>query len=345
MAKKINPTSLKNKAVCVVFSWMKSWGIDVRLPQSPEEGDLVVDGRRVVFVEDRLPGDFDFALSPSAILGSDLQPTLAELHRLTQFLGRGAPEGFRQDTGIKRAHPDDYLGVSMRLTPFGRTPNLPTSEFAKWEKVLKREADRAARRCRSLLYSMGLDRDDLKSIGLVYLSNYLHRHQTLDNDQVNGANLTLSLMQQYGRWADVTIRHLKDVSPTTVGVPINFILGSPCPNSYIDDIYGSNFEASYTFDLENKSPPIEEEPDFNTPEEAARWHHKRAIQEGRYQAKRRKNATAALESGLSELPHDRMVYILNEVAESHFQDTDARDEARRRLRDHQTNCVICLPVS
>jgi hypothetical protein len=350
--RKVNPVQLKNKAVCVVFSWMRAWGIDARLPERPGEGDIVVGGKRIVLQEDRRPGEYDLSISPSAVLGSDLKVTIAELHRLTDFLGKGKPAGFRNVTGKERAKPDDYLGVSMRLTPFGRTPNVPDADLKRWLPTLKRESDRAARRCAGILASMGLDKGDLYNIGLVYLTNYLSRHQTLSNEKVNGANLTLSLIQQYGRWADITIRHLKNVSPVSSGLPLDLLVGAPCAGARIDEgvrhVYAdddsgeSESVMSYTMDFERRDEPEGDEPE-DFPSEEARLKYERSVsmKEGRYLAKRRRNAKAALESGLSEMSHDKMVYVLREVRDSNFHHPEAREEAHRRLDAHSRGCKTC----
>jgi hypothetical protein len=342
MARPVNSINVKNKSVCVVFSWMKAWGIEVRLPERSNEGDLVADGRSVALEEHPSPTS-DLTISLSAVLGPDLQVTLAELHRLTEFLGRGKPAGFRNATGLTRASPDDYLGVSMRLTPFSRTPNIPTADVMKWMPTLKKEADRASRRCSGILFNMGLDKNDLLSIGLVYLSNYLCRHQTPGNEKVTGENLTLSLRQQYGRWADVTIRHLKKVAPISAGFPIDFVMGAPCPNSSLEDAHGTDHEASYVFNPEVSEEEPEEEPEFSSSEEEEKWHRRQANKETRYMSRRRRNAQAALELGLSEMGHDRMVEVLREVQTSEFQHPDARDEAKRRLVKHQAACESCRP--
>ncbi len=348
--RKVNPLQLKNKAVCVVFSWMRAWGINARLPERPGEGDIVVGGVRVALAEGTV--DADLTLSPAAILGSDLHATIAELHRLTKFLGLGAPAGFRNVTGKERAKSDDYLGCSMRLTPFGRTPNIPAADLKRWLPVLKRESDRAARRCAGLLTSMGLDKDDLYDIGLVYLSNYLGRHQTLGNEKINGANLTLSLIQQYGHWANTTIRHLKNVSPVASGLPLDLLVGSPCPGAHVaeqstrvypDDLDGTAENVmSYTMDFEKSPESKDDEPmDFPSEEARAKWEKQKATKHGRYLAKRRRNAKAALEDGLASMPHDRMVYVLSEVRDSNFHHPEAREEAHRRLTAHAGACNTC----
>lgn len=340
MPKQVNPIQVKNKAVCVVFSWMRAWDIEARLPERQSEGDLVVGGKAVTLSES--PTETDLTLSPAAILGADLNATLTELHRLTQFLGRGKPAGFRNVTGMTRASPDDYLGVSMRLTPFGRTPNIPAEDILKWRPVLKREADRAARRCAGILFNMGLDRQDLFNIGLVYLTNFLARHQSLGNEDETGKHLTMSLMQQYGRWANVTIRHLKSVAPVTAGLPIDFVMGSPCPNSSLEDAHGTDREASYTFDPEMSAVEQADEPQFSSVEEEQSWLRRKAMKDGRYHAKRRRNAKAALDLALAEMPHDRMLFVLSEVRDSDFHHPDAREEAQRRIIAHQGECAACV---
>jgi hypothetical protein len=342
MPKKVSPVQLKTRSACVVYSWMRAWNIPVRLPEVHSEGDLVVDDKSVVFREDGERGGFDIALSSSAILGANLNATLAELHRVTDLVGRGRPAGFRNVTGMGRASPSDYLGVSMRLTPFSRAPNIPEEDIVRWRPVLKREADRAARRYAGILFNMGLDRQDMFNIGLVFLVTYLNRHQALGDDRINGAQLTLSLHQRFGRWAAVTVKHLKSVAPITSGLPVDALVGSPCPNSVLEDSHGTDREASYTFSPESlDEPDTDEEPDFTSDEAEQKYLHSKAMKEGRYMAKRRRNAKAALDSMLEEMPHDRMVFVLAEVAESDFQHQDARDEAVRRLCDHKSSCSGC----
>lgn len=361
MAKKANPVQQKQRAVCVVFSWMRAWNIDARLPEAPNEGDLVVCGRQVVLREDRQPGGHDIALAPSAILGSDLKATLAELHRLTERLGYGAPSGFRNVSGTTRANPDDYLGVSMRLTPFGRTPNIPEEDLKKWMPTLKRESDRAARRCGAILANMSLDKEDLKNIGLVYLMNFLSRHAPLGDEKATGKQLTMSLLQEYGRWADVTIRHLKNVSAhVAAGLPLDAIVGAPHPLAHVEgadhesttgrdsERFGElNLVGTYVMDMEGAidaargAPAEDAEPTFASSEEWEKYERRQAMREGRYLAKRRRNAKAALDLALSEMPHDRMVFVLSEVVDSHFQNPEAREEAARRLEEHRETCPQC----
>lgn len=341
MAKQINPVQLKVKATCVVFSWMGAWKLSARLPLVLNEGDFVIENKRIILREDLDSSGYDFALSPSIILGPDLRKTLAELHRLTEFLGHGSPAGFRNVTGTKRASSNDYLGVSMRLTPFGRTPNAPIEDIMKWMPTLKREADRAARRCSGILKNMGLDVNDLRSIGLVYLSNYLNRHQTLDNDKINGANLTLSLVQEFGRWANTTIRYLKNVAPVTAGLPIDYIVGTPCLNSSLQDAVGTDHEANYVFNPDIQNTLVEDEETFSSLQEESDWLRRKAIKDGRYMAKRRRNAKAMLDLALSDMSHDRMVFVLSEVRDSVFQHPDARGEADNRLNSHKKACETC----
>jgi len=341
MARKVNPIQAKNRAICVTYSWLRSWGIDVRAPKDGEEGDLIVGGKVIVIQEDSAPGNFDFSLSSSAILGSNLDDTLAELHKLTEFLGLGSPEGFRKVTST-RANTHDYLGVSMRLTPFSRTPNLPTSDIRKWMPVLMKEVNRAFRRCEGILYNMGLEKKDLVTVGLVYLTNYLNRHQLLKDEKITGANLTLSLRQQFGRWAGVTIKHLRGVAPITSGMPIDFVMGSPCPNSRFVKSPGEDCATSYEFNLESlESPEEEPEPQFDSEEVKQKWFHKKEVKDNRYYTNRRRNAKIALEQALSDMPHDKMLSVLNEVKNSEFQHPDARAEAKRRIAAHQKTCSSC----
>jgi hypothetical protein len=119
-------------------------------------------------------------------------------------------------------------------------------------------------------------------------------------------------------------------------------MGSPCPNSLLEDSHGTDREASYTFDPEIlDGVPEEKEPIFASAEAEKKWEKRQQIKESRYNAKRRRSAQAALETGLAGMPHDRMVFVLREVETSEFQHPDAREEAARRLVEHASACSAC----
>lgn len=349
MAKRVNPMAMKSKAVCTVYYWMRAWGIPARMPATLHEGDLVVDNHAVVLSDDSSAASGGFVLDPGAILGSDVRVTVAELHRLTDFLGRGKPAGFRAATGAQRARSDDYLATSMRLTAFARTPNVPEADLQAARATLKREAQRAARRFRGILAKASLDWQDLYSIGMVFVTNYLSRYADLTDKNTNGKHLTLHLQQEFGHWAEVTVKYLSKRAPSTSGIPVELLVGTPAPGavqvrcqlSESDDGERS-FDVSYVPDQEDEADVPEEEPHFDTVEEQERWFRSRTRKQDLYRAKRQRAVRTALADGLAGMPHDKMVAALRAVVvDEHFQHPDARELADQLLYNHMKACPTC----
>jgi hypothetical protein len=333
--------NIKGKAVIVVESALRAWGIEYRMPRSPQEADLVVKGKRVAVGGS---ADADIVLDPVAVLASDLETVKAELHRLTEYLGLGKLGGFRNVTGLERAKSEDYEATSMRLTPFGRTLNPTEADIKKWAYYVKRESDRAAYRYTGLLNAMAMSKEDLYSIGLVYLCTFLSRHRSGKNEKADAAYLTHFLQQEFRRWATVTTAKLKNIAPATAGLPVDLVVGAPCGNATFGE---ESSEAAYTFDIEVPEGETVLEPVFNTVEDAERYERKRQMQEGRYKAQRQRNALMALEDGLASLSHDRFVEALSEVICSGQNgnpdvfDVDAKEEAQRRFDAHMEECPAC----
>ena len=324
------------KAVNVAYSWITSWGLRTELDP---DGDLVIEGLRVVVDSHDCGFTPDIRLSGVILLGKDTQAVIAEMHRVTVACGRGKPEGFRQLSGTLRASSDDYEAISMRLTPFERTANPPEALLRKYEPVVKREADCAGRRYAQLLKLTGAGPDDLHTIGMCYLVTYLHRHRVLNNEQKDGALLTLFLRQEFRRWAHVTTLHLENVSFSLAGVPVEEIVSNPTSGATIDQQPGGEGEVSYQFDIETPSP--EAQPAFATAEAQEQYEKRATKRMVRHRNQIREAREAELEDRLSMLPHDTFVETMTSVIQEERQDIEAREEAERRFKTHMDSCQSC----
>ena len=180
----------------------------------------------------------------------------------------------------------------------------------------------------------------MTTIGLILMLNYLGRYQNLTDIKHNGAQLTLSLIQQFGRWADVTNEYLNRHQPIYLGLPIDAIVGTPTPGAKIID--NTNTEVGYIFDPESLEAESRDPlPKFSSESKATVWLKTQEKQSHKEANKRRLAAKNKLDTSLSAMPHNRMIYILGEIAASHFQHPDARLEASRRLNKHQQTCMTC----
>jgi hypothetical protein len=327
------------KALNVAYSWSLGWGLDVHFPEAGEAGDLVVEGRSVLVGPRDKQGSGLLALDPDKLNSRNVDETLHEMWRLTLLCGKGTPAGFRKTSGTLRARSDDYEATSMRLTPFERIANPPEWLLKKYQPVVKREADCAARRYSEILRLMRMDVGDLWTVGMLYLCVYLHRHQDLRNDKKNGANLTLFLRQEFRRWASVTCEHLKNITFGSAGVPVSEVVGSPVPGVDFRDAVGKT-EASYVFEPEHYEPEPAE-PRFASEEESARYERRVAMQEGRFRKARQRAHAAELEDRLSTLSHDQYVEAMSNVMNEERHPVEAREEAARRMDLHMKECEPC----
>jgi hypothetical protein len=220
--KKLFSLSDQKRAICVAHSWLSSWGLE-SIPLV--DGCLMVEGKRVDLTVSGKHADI--SLDGRKLIGRDVDQTIAECKRVSDLCGKATPPKPRKTMGTIRAKKGDYEGISMRLTPFERTSNPKESEIKKWEPIVRRERDIAYRRYRQLCKTFVMDRDDLYSIGLVYLCIYLHRHRCLTSSKIDGGLLTLFLRQEYSRWAKVTTEKLKRVKVDMSGLPLDILIGTP----------------------------------------------------------------------------------------------------------------------
>jgi hypothetical protein len=341
-----------SKAVTVAASWGKGWGLRVVVPPGHEDADLVIEGMKVRVCPgdgsrcERTPCGSSCAVDGAVVLSAkklnsrNVDEAVREMWKLTTAVGAGQPGPFRKASSVLRASSDDYEATSLRLTPFQRVPNPPAEVLKKHEPIVRREANRAAKRYPRILQQMSMEEGDLYTAGLVYLCNYLHRYQNLHDEQRNGANLTLSLQQEYRRWATVTCEKLKDVSFCSAGVPITEVVGAPVAGVQFTE--AGSIEASYSMDPAAAPAPVERpEPVFTSDRERKQYEKRKALEEGHYIKARQAAHAQELEDLLGGLGHDEYVESLAAVINEERHPVEAREEAGRRMRAHLETCESC----
>jgi hypothetical protein len=351
----INPR-VQSKAMCVVQSWLSSWGI----PFESQDGCLIVDNLKVATSP---TPSADFVVDTDTLLGRDHVASMEEMQRLMASLGRLTPEAPRAP-GLRRAAADDYLARSMRLNAFARTANPPTELLEKYKPIVKREADRAYRRYPDLVHKLLLEPQDLLNIGMVFLTIYLHRYQDANHDsRRNGANLTLYLHQEFSRWASVTHKDVPSIVIDPRGILAEQIIQAPVPGAAVewwgtwssDAETGDQREPSYTMpEYIPYDPTARQEGnlphhllyDLLTDEEFAK-HVKRCPackREGmvaREQKAHRAEVLAAQYDVLMSMPHDQFVETLAGVMDNTYVDGEARHLATALFKEHMRKCEPC----
>jgi hypothetical protein len=305
-----------HRAMCVTGSWARSWGLHTAV----EGGHLMVAGRKVVFRDGREKGESDIVLSAKRVLAKDHDKVQDELKVLAKALRIRKPKAVRKADAKQVAAQGDHEARSMRLTAFARSPNPPEAVLREYLPTIRREADRACRRYRNLSLAMGYSRHDFLNIGMTYAVIYLHRKADIFNEQRNGANLTRYLRQEFGRWYKVTNADMRSIMPDPQGMDASYFMGSPVPGASL----GHNIEEGF-YTMPEHAQPEPEEPEHDES----------------YYAKRREEAKSSLVQKLGEMPHDKMVDTLTQVAESRYQDATARELAMKLLRKHARECMSC----
>lgn len=336
----------EKRALCVVRSWLLSLGV----PHTVRGEVLEVNGA---------PVEFDKA----AILHPDFSTSMVEVKRVVgQFVENFEPP---RAPGPHRAAADDLLARSMRLTAFAKTANPPEAVLLKYRPIVKREADRAWRKFSHLNHALLLEPADYLSVGMVFLTIYLHRYQDLEHESRNGADLTLYLQQEFTRWDKVLHHDLPSIALDVRGMLPEQLMSAPVPGGKVElwgtwgspDEEGMNTgrEPSYTMpeyaEAEADDPDMRPEgelphhllPDLLTAEEYAVHVGKCRHCQNDPKAVKTRNRTARerLSLALGEMEHDRFVESLSDVMGNPYLDPDARELAARLLRKHLDGCKGC----
>jgi hypothetical protein len=335
------------RALCIVRSWLLSWNV----PHEIREGRLMVDGKLV---------DYD----TSKVLSLSFDSSLTEVKRLVESCGHTAEKPPRVPTGV-RAADDDLLARSMRLTAFSKTPNPPEAVLLKYRPIVKREADRSWRKFAHLNHALLLEPSDYLSVGMVFLTIYLHRYQDLQHESRNGADLTLYLQQEFGRWDKVLHHDLPSIALDIRGMLPEQLMSAPVPGGEVDmwNSWGApdedgarhNREPSYTMPEyateEQEDPDMKSEgnlphhllQDLLTAEEYER--HVSLCRHCQNDPKaiksRNRSAKERLSLALGEMEHDTFVESLSDVMANPYLDPDARELAAKHLRKHLGECEGC----
>lgn len=326
------------KAITVAESFYLSWGLNAKLGQ---KGQMTVEGLSVLVSNDPTAdsGKADVVLDGRVLVGRSVAEHVEECNKVLAKLGLQPRSVERPQTGAIRAKTTDYHEVVMRLTQFRRTANPTRATLDEVASTIQREAQRAARLYSTVVQKMNYDWEDLQTIGYVYFIN--HWHQYRDPTKSKDANekyFVKHLQQQYGRWAQVTNAMLRSCLFKNSGLPVDEYMSTPAPGLRIaHDTVG---EPAYEMDHDAARGDLSL---VHIDDEATdKWERKERAATNREQRAARKSARAALDSALSTLGHDRMVFELRRVVkDEEHQDFAARKLAKSIFDKHAKECEGC----
>lgn len=269
----------------------------------------------------------------SALLDADLKVAMEAFHSVTSAAGYGKPmPRFRGERPAQRVKDSD-LAV-LRHRNLYRAPNPNDALLRDYEQnVLKNMAGEFQRTWRGLLETMLVDRDDLMSMMRVWTVAFLHEGRSpYASAETNRRLLATNLRQRFSEF----VRHLKRQRA----------LQQPSYDDYLLATTGGLKEEREAYDHDSEQGHIEDLVDLDRSERkhlsaADRKLLKMALGLKRNSLVHRSEAPARLDDQLACLPHDEMVYLLTEAAESEHIAPEARLLAARRLEEHRKTCAAC----
>jgi hypothetical protein len=173
-------TSRRTRAVAKLSSWLKA----SRIPHEARPGGALLvtgkDERQVLVVvtegapvpENALPVDLE------NIWSRDMGEALEAFHKVTQALGYGSPQPVPERTRSEELTHHDFW---MRHTEVAVSPNPDPEVFVRYKPIIDVRVRRfcANPKNRYLLWAIGMDEDDVRSLVMTWVVSYECLHKVL----------------------------------------------------------------------------------------------------------------------------------------------------------------------
>lgn len=347
-----NKEPLNARAVRVLQSWFQAcgvyaephpapgYGLVVKIAGSNNLANVRVTPSEPITTE---PGSLNVSASGTNLLSVDRKVAVGEFNFVAASLGYS--ELVPVDRGERPDHrlnvDDDFDLIVMRHMEFRNAPNPDPELFKRYEKAITNPSIFFYRHNTFLCDLYGLTVEDLTSYAMVWATNFLHKYQRTDRGFTENAKLlNAHVMQRFINFHGALSRRIANVFPdeqtSCIGCRGDIVpTHTGKDNRYASSTYffkedGSRdlVDVSYdqsSLDEDGDEPITRRKPEIDTS----------SIK------KRRASAAALLAKKLSELPHDEMVCRLHEVADSDKFDPVAREEATKRIKDHESGCSDC----
>jgi hypothetical protein len=291
--------------------WLNHFGVN---PEAPKNNE---NHFRINELEVRLSKNPEqiqgvICLDLDKINSKDESLFLSEFHKLTQILNLGKPNlPKRAPPSIKKIKSsEDFQSVALRHSEFGRAPNPKPEHLLKYNKPIKISSSSFLRKNRSLCAKFGYGMNDLVSFAQVWTVSWMAHTELpscLNRDEENPVLLMVNLKKRFLDLFALMKRREKLLEPDQQTVFIH-MGGKTFDLNKVEDE-----EINY---LEDLTPSQED--------------------------LRRKTASLKLESGLAQMPHEKLLLTLETYSKSLHAHPDAAKEALKRLKAHQSKCQECL---
>lgn len=231
--------------------------------------------------------------------------------------------------------------VAFRHSELHRVANPSPDQFRKYAGVIHTAARRFWMHNTTLCRDYMMDIDDLQSYARVWLCNYLGLFALPPERDTNDDNAKMFhryLQQRFVELASIWTRkgksilaHADDAHIGATGYPFDW-------NWYRNGTKKMGWKTSLESD--GRAAAFYQSAPQRTD---ILYHRRHCVLDVSTPTARRRSATALLDAKLGELPHDRLVQVLNETAASWRCDPGARKTARLYLQRHQSKCSVCSP--
>jgi hypothetical protein len=354
-------------ALTRMTAWLQAAAIPVK--QSSTSGcDLVLtdaNGRDIeikvgISYDDARPAVEHLFVLACEVTSRHSATALRAFQSITVATGYGAakPIDRGEEPAKKLNYEDNFELVAMRHKEFRRVPNPTAAELAKYDRVINKAVSRFMYINAKICKRHNQDFGDLKTYAQIWTCNYLGLYKVANpTNNDNEKKLYAHLCQRFHNYVDLLLKKERNcvvdsntVSIALYGRPYDANIGSRrIAEGYEQPDSGSWEEPSEAEQIDEvlEFATQAAELDFATalmPVSALDETDDEAEKEQISEAKRRKQAQAALKAAFAKLPHDRMVELLKEASENEHLCYDARMEARKQLRLHAKECDHCTPI-
>lgn len=320
-------------AVNILRSWLRA----INLPHTPNvpDVDLVVHGRfgdiRVLVPVTVQSSRSDvIQILASDITGKSKDLAIAAFQKITRAAGVIAKVPFdRPEPAVRSSYKNEEFLIAVRANETRRSPDPSPEHFRQYAHCLKTAANRFMNLNRELCVRWGYEVDDLHTIARTLFINFASRYEKFGAEQSENEKLLYSYLgQRFREFRSLLLKRDRCVYPDIGTVQI-----SMCHNeniklfSYRHPDTGIRV-SDFSVDPFDDTPPGPK-------------NYKPEYLDCSSSTTRKASAAEVLTARLGGLPHDQMVEVLAQAANSILINYGARQEAHKRLVGHVAGCIDC----